>query len=156
MSEVIETTEDPTKRRKATLLLAEILKLADYYLPASGSANLQLLPDLFAEADEMGEQGVVAGRIIYQIDSVNRTLQRSGLASKTQVSSASAMVSAPRNHDLNGVSGEAAKARMSVDMDELRFRSILLETQVLTTANYLKWRICPRKGSAKSGPGRNF
>lgn len=29
---------------------------------------------------------------------------------------------------------------MSVDMDDLKFRSILVETQVLSTPNYIKWR----------------
>ena len=32
------------------------------------------------------------------------------------------------------------KSKLSVDIDELQFRFLLLETQVLTTVNYLKWK----------------
>ena len=79
--------------------------------------------------------------MIYQIDSVNRTLQRSGATSKNQAPAPST-AKPPRGQDLNksSASSEAIKARMSVDMDDLRFRSLLLETQVMATADYLKWR----------------
>lgn len=125
-------------RRKATLLLSEVLKLADHCLPTAVSANLQPLPGLLEESVREGEQeGSIPSGMIYQIDSVNRTLQRSGLASKAQQSATAA-----RHVDLNSSSRppEPVKSKLSVDIDELQFRSLLLETQVLTTANYLKWK----------------
>ena len=126
-------------KRKGTLLLGEVLKLADHSLPSTTSAKLQILPAMLEDAaqpdDDDGQQ--VTGTI-YQIDSVNRTLQRSGLASKTQQS----LLSNARNLDLDVASRpvEPPKTKLNVDMDELHFRSLLLETQVLTTANYLKWK----------------
>lgn len=142
LSGLIEITDDPMLRRKATLLLGEILKLADYSLPVDISASLQVLPNLLRDSAQESEDNPCAAGMIYQIDSVNRTLQRTGLSSKSQALSSSAASAVNRNPDLNSASrsNEATKARMSVDMDELRFRSVILETQVLTTANYLKWR----------------
>ena len=125
-------------RRKATLLLGEILKLADCCLPHNLSANLQALPSLLEESDREGEQeSPRSSGMIYQIDSVNRTLQRSGLASKAQQSAIAA-----RQVDPNSSSRaiETVRSKLSVDIDELQFRSLLLDTQVLTTANYLKWK----------------
>ena len=124
-------------RRKATLLLSEVLKLADCCLPNTFSAHLQALPGLLEASVREGERdGLISSGMIYQIDSVNRTLQRSGLTSKAQQPTIAA-----RQVDPNSSSrpSESVKSKLSVDIDELQFRSLLLETQVLTTANYLKW-----------------
>ena len=125
-------------KRKTTLLLSEVLKLADRCLPNNFSAELQVLPRLLnASFHEEGQEGLKPSGMIYQIDSVNRTLQRSGLASKAQQSTTAA-----KQVDQNGSSrpSESVKSKLSVDIDELQFRSLLLDTQVLTTVNYLKWR----------------
>ena len=125
-------------KRKGTLLLGEVLKLADHCLPALVSAKIQVLPWLLEDSVQGVEEGPSASGVVYQIDSVNRTLQRSGLASKTQAS----ITAIARQPDPIGSSRspEPTKTKLSVDMDEVHFRSLLLETQVLTTANYLKWK----------------
>ena len=125
-------------KRKGTLLLGEILKLADHCLPAPVSAKLQVLPTLLEDSVEGADDSPLASGVVYQIDSVNRTLQRSGLASKSQVS----ITAIARQPDPVGSSRphEPTKTKLSVDMDEVHFRPLLLETQVLTTANYLKWK----------------
>ena len=134
----METAEDPMLRRKGTLLLGEVLKLADHCLPATVSATLQVLPNLLAESSGLTVgDGSMASAVIYQVDSVNRTLQRSGLASKAQPT----LTAIARQPNLaNSGSNEPPKTKLSVDMDELQFRTLMLETQVLTTANYLKWK----------------
>ncbi|KAL9099671.1 MAG: hypothetical protein Q9163_004860 [Psora crenata] len=142
LTDLAETCDDASLRRKTTLLLGEVLKLADHSLPESASASWQALPGLFVEASEdmEGEDSGRASGMIYQIDSVARTIHRSSTTPKSQQASGAAAVVA-RQYDSNSVRGnDPSKNRMSVDMDDLRFRSILLETQVLTTANYLKWR----------------
>ena len=125
-------------KRKGTLLLGEVLKLADHCLPALVSAKIQVLPRLLEDSVQGVKEGPLASGVVYQIDSVNRTLQRSGLASKTQAS----ITAIARQPDPIGSSRspEPAKTKLSVDMDEIHFRSLLLESQVLTTANYLKWK----------------
>ena len=122
------------------MLLSEVLKLADHCLPSSVSADFQVLPAIFAESIDGGlNQAPLATGVIYQLDSVNRTLQRSGLAAKAQqFHSSGSRKPEPGGSDAR--SAEASKSKLSVDIDELQFRAILLETQVLTTANYLKWR----------------
>lgn len=123
--------------------MGEVLKLADHSLPQDMSANLQVLPNLVIEAaqDHDEEADAPASGMIYQIDRVGRTIHRSSLSTKPQVP-LTAVGSGVRPSDPSNPSrpSDAAKSRMSVDMDELRFRSILLETQVLTTVNHLKWR----------------
>ena len=138
LSKSVEDAEDSMLRRKGTLLLSEVLKLADYCLPPV-NAKFQALPELLTESLESGiDQGPIATGTIYQIDSVNRTLHRSRLATKINQSNAPGH----RGSDPKTTTqlGELIKSKLSVDMDELQFRALLLETQVLTTANYLKWK----------------
>lgn len=126
-------------RRKGTLLLSEVLKLADHCLPPSANANFQVLPALLTESVEGGlADGPSASGVIYQIDSVNRTLQRSGHVNKAQQSSSADI--GVRDPSSASRPSEPTKSKLSVDIDELQFRALLLETQVLTTANHLKWK----------------
>ena len=136
LSDLIEDAPDFALRRKATLLLSEVLKLANYSLPNTISANTQILPNLLSTAPlEVSDDHSLAS-MIYQLDSVNRTLHRSDFTSKVQSGTTA------RNHELVPSSRPAdlVKTKLSVDMDDLQFRSLLLETQVLTTVNYLKWK----------------
>ena len=137
LSNLIEDASDFTLRRKATLLMSEVLKLANYSLPSTISANIQVLPSLLSTAPlEESEDHPLASIMIYQLDSVNRTLYRSDFTSKVQ--------SGNTTRDLEIVPlsrpTDPVKTKLSVDMDDLQFRSLLLETQVLTTVNYLKWK----------------
>ena len=121
------------------MLLGEVLKLADCCLPCAANADLQALPALLAESVDGGIQNAsVATGVIYQINSVNRTLQRFGLANKTQQFFPSNTRNSYTDSTLRA--NEPPKSKLSVDIDELQFRAILLETQVLTSTNYLKWR----------------
>ena len=134
----MKDAEDFKLKRKGTLLLSEVLKLADRCLP-SANASFQVLPPLLVESIDGGiDDGPLATAVIYQIDSVNRTLQRSGLTTKAQQSHQSRSRNpGPRNARR---SSEPTKSKLSVDIDELQFRALLLETQILTTTNYLKWK----------------
>lgn len=121
-------------KRKTTLLIGEVLKLANQLLPSNWSAELQVLPDLFSSASAFGnEERAQAVSTAYQIDSVNRTLYRS--AASTNVTKA------PSLDDASSVrSSETAKLQLSANIDEAQFRSLLLDSQVLNTVNYAKWR----------------
>lgn len=91
---------------------------------------------LVPTSQEEAENHPLATGIIYQIDSVNRTLHRSGLAQKTQLTGPTGA------QELNNSCrpSDPAKPKLNIDMDELQFRSLVLETQVLATVNFLKWR----------------
>lgn len=137
MSDLIEDTSDPNSKRKATLLLGEVLKLANHSLCSTVNANLQAMPALLASASQEETEGFsFAAGMIYQIDSVTRTLQRSSLASKSPLLS----WGRPQESPPLSRSNDAAKPKLSIDMEDIQFRSLLLETQVLATVNYLKWK----------------
>lgn len=121
-------------KRKTTLLIGEVLKLASQLLPSDWSAELQVLPDLFQSATSFGdEERAQALTTTYQIDSVNRTLYRS--AASNNVTKTSHM------DELGSVrSSDQQKIQLSANIDEAQFRSLLLDSQVLNTVNYTKWR----------------
>ena len=101
---------------------------------------MQILPTLMDLSldteDEETDEESLASNMVYQVDSVIRTLYRSGAPAKsTEKSSISkkdlASVSQPVN---------SGTSKLSVDMDEIQFRSLLVETQVVNTVNFLKWK----------------
>ena len=134
---MVEILSDLALKRKATLLLTEVCKLADYSLPRTLSAGLQVIPRPMNTAFDMavGDDPLQTA-IVYQLDSVNRTLNQSGLDTKSRSRSDSRSQEIPAMIRVN----EAAKTKLSVDMEELQFRSIILDTQVLASTNYLKWK----------------
>lgn len=95
------------------------------------------MPALLTVASrEENEQYSFATGMAYQVDRVTRTLQRSDLVSKSQpisLNRSSEQATSSRSNDI-------AKTKLNIDMDDLQFRSLLLETQVLATVNYLKWK----------------
>ena len=126
--------EDLALKRKATLLLTEVLKLANHCLPGSISYELQSLPELVTHLHEMPlEDRALSASLIYQIESINRTLNRSarpsGFAGK------------------QNASGEILVGTQAVDrskyssmMDSEQFRQAMAETQVQSHSQYIKWK----------------
>lgn len=137
LSDLIQEEEDLAVRRKATLLLTEVLKLANHSLPQNMSAELQVLPHLIPAAVNFdGENHDVSTSTIYQVDSINKTLARSGVSS-----------SGPNRYSADVVdisasilSGEQGKDKLSPVMDETQFRNAVMETNVLNTVNFTKWK----------------
>lgn len=128
---------DLGQKRKATLLLSEILKFTNYSLPAAMSAGLQVMPGLLDLATKPeSEEGSSNAGMIYQIDSVNRTLNRSGPSTKSQSTTNSRVHEATTSNRTN----ESPNSKLNVEMDELQFRALMLDTQVLSSSNYLKWK----------------
>ncbi|KAL4807139.1 Rapamycin-insensitive companion of mTOR, N-term-domain-containing protein [Aspergillus unguis] len=137
LCDLIEEEEDLSLRRKATLLLTEVLKLAQHSLPSAVSAKLQVLPQLIPAAITFDiDNHDVATSTIYQIESINRTLARSlgGVANGAGRYNVDVDISASL------LSGEQNKDKLSPAMDETQFRNAILETHVLNTVNYLKWK----------------
>lgn len=136
LSDLIEEETDPSLRRKATLLLTEVLKLANHSLPQHLSAKLQVLPHLLPAAINFeGENHDVSTSTIYQIESINRTLARSG-----GFSSGHGRYSVDVDISASILSGDQGKDKLSPAMDETQFRNAIMETNVLNTVNYIKWK----------------
>lgn len=136
LSDLIEDETDLSLRRKATLLLTEVLKLAHYSLPSGVSANLQVLPHLLAPAiHHEFENHDVSTATIFQIESINRTLARSGA-----YASGAGRYNIDADLSASLLPGEQGKDKLSPSMDEPQFRNAILETHVLNTVNYIKWK----------------
>lgn len=112
------------------------MKLAHYSLPRETSAQLQVLPHLLPSAITFDvDNHDISTSTIYQIDSINRTLARSrGYSNGPGRYSVNMDVSA------SILSGDQGKDKLSPAMDETQFRNSILETNVLNTVNYLKWK----------------
>lgn len=73
--------------------------------------------------------------MIYQIESINRTLNRSG-----GLASGPSRFNANEDASISALSGDQSKSKLSASMDETQFRMAVLETQVLSTVNFIKWK----------------
>ena len=132
--EFILCEEDLALKRKATLLLTEVLKLANHSLPGRISSELQALPDLVTQLHEKPfEDRALTASLIYQIESINRTLNRSARPSG---------FSAKQN-----ASGEILVGTQAVDrtkysplMDGEQFRQAMADTQIPSHSQYIKWK----------------
>jgi rapamycin-insensitive companion of mTOR len=133
--QVTKDADTQMLKRKTTLLIGEVLKLANKLLPTSWSSDLQLLPELFAAASHFGdEERYTATGTVYQIDSVSRTLYRSA------PTTASALNSVATNTSTDSLARfEEPTKTAGMAFDEATFRQMLLDTQVLSSTNYLKW-----------------
>ncbi|CZR60039.1 related to sexual differentiation and meiosis protein ste20 [Phialocephala subalpina] len=134
--QVTREADNSMLKRKTTLLIGEVLKLASNLLPSSWSSSIQLLPELFAEASQFGQESRYdATGTVYQISSVSRTLYR------TAPSAAGALTNSVNNSNDNLANlEEQPKANPNLSLDETTFRQMLVETQVLTSSNSLKWK----------------
>lgn len=136
---LLQAEEEPLTlplKRKTTLLLGEVLKMANELLPPSWSGQLQVLPQLLHSAARFqSEDRFVAIGTIYQVDSINRTLFRSGPTSiYTNKGTASIdTTSASRQAD-------PSRVQAAMQIDEGQFRTLMFDTQVLNTVSFQKWR----------------
>ncbi|EEQ92166.1 hypothetical protein RJZ56_003444 [Blastomyces dermatitidis] len=134
LSNLIEDEPDLSLKRKATLLLTEVLKLAHHSLPQSISAKLQVLPQLLPSSKDAENQHISTSTV-YQMESINRTLTRSdGMHSSPGKYTVQADISASL------LTAEQGKTKLSPSMDEGHFRTAILDTHVLSSVNFMKWK----------------
>ncbi|ORY81605.1 Rapamycin-insensitive companion of mTOR, middle domain-domain-containing protein [Protomyces lactucae-debilis] len=130
---VVEDLNDVQSSRKATLLIGEILQLANVLLPLSVSRDLQSLSRLFSTATSFSNDGrLLATSALYQIESINRTRNKTSVAKIVNSADASSTKRGQRQV-------EQVKIKMGLQIDDTHFRNLLLDTQVLNTKNYTKW-----------------
>jgi len=133
--QITQASDNPTLRRKTTLLIGEVLRLSSTLLPPSWSSELQLLPELFSAATRFQDEAhFVASGIVYQISSVSRILYRSSPSAWAPGGS----LRPSANIDL-ALLDDQPKANVSVTFDETTFRQMLLDSGVLSSSNYSKW-----------------
>lgn len=130
-----EEAAESALRRKATLLHGEMLNLANRLLPQKYSASLQVLSQLVDPDDfRPANTSLYQISMTYQIDSVSRTLYRSQAASKHPFDARTLA-----KQQSTSLVFHPTKQQVDYDMDEIKFRAAIVETQILNHANFLKW-----------------
>ena len=124
---------DPLLRRKATLLLADVLEFCNRVLPGRYKNEVISVPQMLSaslakDIDDNDPETLIGA--CFQIDSINRNLSQVEPDTNTRAN-------LPANHTSVRHSEES---QMENSMDDLQFRSLILDTQVLASVNYLKWR----------------
>ncbi|KAH8821542.1 Rapamycin-insensitive companion of mTOR, N-term-domain-containing protein [Xylogone sp. PMI_703] len=134
--QVTRETDNLMLIRKTTLLIGEVLKLSSQLLPSSWSASLQLLPELFVAAAKFdNEDHFLATGTVYQISSVSKTLYRTTPGLTTTLTS-----DASNSNDNLASLDDQPKTSLTVPLDETSFRQQVIESQVLSSTNPLKWK----------------
>lgn len=131
--DLIKIEEDFTLKRKTTLLLTEVLKLAHHALPETISANIQVLGGLVSRVEDFGsEDSSVNTSMIYQIESINRTLNRT---------TTSSTFGRTLPTDELAVGPQAIeRSKYTVLMDADQFRQAMIDSQVTNHSQYVKWK----------------
>ena len=133
LTDMIRSEEDLALNRKATLLLTEVLRLANFCLPEPARSEMQVLGDLVtARTILIAQEHAVNAALIFQIESINRTLNR--ISSPT--TSARAYGSHAHIHLGSQASG---KSKLSASMDAEQFRQAVVDTEVPNHTQYIKW-----------------
>ncbi|KAJ7761527.1 Rapamycin-insensitive companion of mTOR, N-term-domain-containing protein [Mycena maculata] len=135
-----ESTSGSNLSRKATLLMAEVLSMANRVLPLSLAAQIQTIPRIFSMASDYGdgEHRIVGTTALSAIDSFNRNQTRlEPNAVKGLRPRANSAEDAIRRGQRQV---EQVKLKMSMQMDDKTFQSSLLDTQVMTSKNYADWK----------------
>ncbi|KAJ7212059.1 Rapamycin-insensitive companion of mTOR, N-term-domain-containing protein [Mycena pura] len=135
-----ESTSGTNLSRKATLLMAEVLQMANRVLPLSIAAQIQSIPRIFSMASDYshGENRIVGTSALSAIDSFNRNQTR--LESNTIKGSRPRANSAEDAIRRGQRQIEQVKLKISMQMDDKTFQSSLLETQVMLTKDHTAWR----------------
>ncbi|KAH7915441.1 Rapamycin-insensitive companion of mTOR, middle domain-containing protein [Hygrophoropsis aurantiaca] len=133
-----ECTTGSTLSRKATLLMAEVLQMANRVLPLTVAAKIQAVPRVFNLASDYdrGENRIIGTSALSAIDSLNRNrlrLHPNVKNARPRANSAEDAVRRGQKHV------EQVKIKMGMQMDDKTFQSSLLETQVMLTKDNTKW-----------------
>jgi rapamycin-insensitive companion of mTOR len=132
LSTLIKSEEDLAIKRKATLLLTEVLKLANHSLPGSMSSHLQVLGDLISPvADFQTEEQSLNMNMVYQIESINKTLNRQAGNTASKHAVAGELAVGPQ---------AVERSKYSASMDAEHFKQAMMDTQVPSHSQYLKWK----------------
>lgn len=133
-----ECTTGSNLSRKATLLMAEVMRMANRVLPLGVAAKIQAVPRVFNLAADYnrGEHRIVGTSALSAIDSFNRNRLRLQPSVRNARPRANSSEDAVRRGQRQV---EQVKIKMGMQMDDKTFQSSLLETQVMLTKDSAKW-----------------
>ncbi|WWC98367.1 hypothetical protein V866_005258 [Kwoniella sp. B9012] len=135
---VIEEDSGPLNR-KATLLLGEILQMANRVLPLRFAAQLQSLPQLFSEATDFKNPGerMAALSALSSIDSLNRNQSKAGKKSARDKNSALASQQDPLERGQRQV--QSVKLRLGLQVEDKQFQQMIVDSGLLLHRDHTKW-----------------
>ncbi|KAF8755179.1 Rapamycin-insensitive companion of mTOR, domain 5 [Rhizoctonia solani] len=130
--------------RKATLLLGEIMQLANRVLPSTIAARIQVeraLPRLFSLAadHEHGEGKQFASCTLSSIESLNRN--RARLNKVPEIASRKRANSVEDTMRRGQRQVERSKIKRGMEIDDRGFQAMLIDTQVMLHKEAIKWNL---------------
>ncbi|KZT18431.1 hypothetical protein NEOLEDRAFT_1125374 [Neolentinus lepideus HHB14362 ss-1] len=135
-----ESTTGSNLSRKATLLMAEVLQLANKLLPLSQAAKIQSIPRVFDLASDYGrgEHRIIGSLALSALDSFNRNAAR--LHPTASIKNSRPRANSGEDAVRRGQRQvEQVKIKIGMQMDDRTFQATLLETQVMLTKDHTKW-----------------
>ncbi|GJJ15545.1 hypothetical protein Clacol_009823 [Clathrus columnatus] len=130
---------DPALARKATLLIGEVLEIANRVLPLSVASKIQTLPRVFDLAADYsnGPNRIIGTTTLSSLDSFNRN--------KTRLQPLTYKDGRPRANSVeetmrrNQRQIDQTKMTLGMQLDDRAFQNLLLETQVMMTRDESQW-----------------
>ncbi|WVW80639.1 hypothetical protein I302_102625 [Kwoniella bestiolae CBS 10118] len=135
---VIEEDNGPLNR-KATLLLGEILQMANRVLPLKFAAQLQSLPQLFSEATDFKNPGerMAALSALSSIDSLNRNASKAGKKAARDKNSSLSAQQDPLERGQRQV--QSVKLRLGLQVEDKQFQQMIVDSGLLLHRDHTKW-----------------
>ncbi|OCF45562.1 sterility protein Ste20 [Kwoniella heveanensis CBS 569] len=131
--------EDGTLNRKATLLLGEVLQMANRVLPLRFAAQLQSLPRLFSEATDFRNPGerMAALSALSSIDSLNRNQTKAGKKAGSEKPNASTLQQDSLQRGQRQV--KSVKLRLGLQVEDKQFQQMIVDSGLLLHRDHTKW-----------------
>ncbi|OWZ28826.1 sterility protein Ste20 [Cryptococcus neoformans c8] len=128
-----------TLNRKATLLLGEVLQMANRILPLQFAAQLQSLPRLFTEATDFSKPGdrIAALSALSSIDSLNRNQTK---AVRRAAADNAFSSTAQHNSLMRGQRQvQQVKLRLGLQIEDKQFQQMIVDSGLLLHRDHNKW-----------------
>ncbi|WVF67846.1 hypothetical protein IAT40_002607 [Kwoniella sp. CBS 6097] len=131
--------DDGTLNRKATLLLGEVLQMANRVLPLKFAAQLQSLPRLFSEATDFRNPGerMAALTALSSIDSLNRNQTKAGKKAGKEKPSAMTLQQDSLQRGQRQV--QSVKLRLGLQVEDKQFQQMIVDSGLLLHRDHTKW-----------------
>ena len=148
--DVIE--HSPTMARKATMLMGELLQVSKRVHPPSMGGSIHSLPRLFSLAAnfnlDKSDERQAAASALASIDRANRhRAHHEAVSSSAALSGTVQSTARDRSNSVEESMRrgqrqvEKTKMRMGMQIDDVQFRNMMVDTQVLVTKDHTKWNL---------------
>ncbi|KAK4048462.1 hypothetical protein OIO90_005793 [Microbotryomycetes sp. JL221] len=153
-------TTEPVAARSVSLLISEVLHLANKVLPLNNAAHAQALPKLFELTTKFdtSDSRLNATNTLTSINHFNRLVGQSNFSSNLSkitnpslistnmidnINTRTTTISSSTDHSLKSGQRQLdeTKFQQQIQIDEQTFKNLLLETNVLTTKDEQRWNL---------------